>query len=125
LTASAGSQSRFLPTDSSEEPLFLKNYYRGNDVMPDELKKTEVCKCEDHQEEVRLIIETEVLNDHTLRVTKHHTTFRQSEDIGLGGWSTFARKDYHELLVLGSGVHSICRCQNIGTAGAIHRRPEA
>ena len=94
--------------------------------MSGELKTNEVCKCEDHQEVFRQRIEIEVLDDRKLKVIEHHPTFQHSEEVCLGGSSSFTQRSYADLLKLGPGLHRICRCNNIGPAGSIYRskKPE-
>ncbi len=94
--------------------------------MSDELKTNEVCKCEDHQEEVRLTIEIELLDDGSLNVIRHLPNSRFSEKVSPGGSLSFTPRSHADLLKLGAGTHSICRCNTIGRPGTIHRskKPE-
>lgn len=94
--------------------------------MSDELKTNEVCKCEDHQEEVRLTIEIEVFDDGRLKAIQRFPHAEYSEIVSPGATSSFADRSYADLLKLGAGTHSICRCKTIGKPGTIHRskKPE-
>lgn len=94
--------------------------------MSDELKSHEVCKCEDHQEEVRLTIEIEVFDDGRLNAIQRFPNAQYSEIVNPGDTSSFTHKSYTDLLKLGAGTHSICRCKTIGQPGTIHRskKPE-
>lgn len=89
--------------------------------MSDELKTNEVCKCEDHQEEVRFTIEIEVFDDGRLNAIQRFPHAKYSEIVSPGGTSSFTRRSYADLLKLGAGIHSICRCNTIGRPGTIHR----
>lgn len=96
-----------------------------NEVMPEDLKTNEKCECEDNQEVHRQTIEVAVKNDSTLSITESRGPIRQSEEVTSGSTSTFTGRSYDELLKLGTGRHSICKCRTIGPADAIYRPSDA